>query len=130
MTQPSDSAEQLRALLELDYRPADLGDDEMAYTNRMQHIVTAALARPVETTEAQREAGARYLLTGAVIRQTRRLAEEQKNAAGSSIRQDLASKLASLQAEQAQYLRASGLAAEAGLSSRQRSVSVSVELGF
>jgi len=120
--------EQLTETLSLDYRPADLGDTPSQFTLRLASIVTAAVARPVGVSDAEREAGARYILIGAQIRQTLRQAEEQKSASGASQRQDLATKLEHLRIEQAGLLRASSLTPVT--SARAQSVAVSVEMGF
>ena len=121
------TADQLRTLLQLDYRPADLGDTSAQYQSRFELIIAQTLARATAT-DAQREAGARYTLISAQLRQVLRQAEELKSASGSSIRQDLATKVAALRSEQAGYLRASGLQ-PAGVQ-RPQSVSVPVEASF
>ena len=120
--------QQLRQTLELDYRPGDLGDTPEQYQSRFDLVVSQALARPVGVTIAQREAGARYLLISAQLRQVLRQAEELKSASGSSVRQDLATKVTALRSEQAAQLRASGLQ-PAGIQ-RPQSVSVAVEASF
>lgn len=50
------TAEQLAALLRLDFRPSDLGDTADQFTTRLQGITEAAVQRP-DTTAIQQEAG-------------------------------------------------------------------------
>lgn len=120
--------QQLREVLTLDYRPSDLGDSPAQYVARLNYVVQQALARPLPVTAPQQEAGARYLLVSAQLRQMLRQAEELKSASGASERQDLATKVAALRAEQAAQLKASGLQ-PAGVQ-RPGSISVPVQSSF
>ncbi|GGR31440.1 hypothetical protein [Deinococcus ruber] len=126
MTQPL-TPEQLTTVLEMDFRAADLGDTDVQFAARLAYVAAAAVARADLTppaTNAQIEAGARYLLIGAEIRQLTRLAERQKSESGAEIQRDLATRLASLRLDLQTALVASGQApARAG---RQGSVSVDV----
>lgn len=116
----------LAALLRLDFRPADLGDTPEQFDARLAHIVTAARARGTAT-PAQQEAGARYLLLAAQLRQLARQAESLHAASGASVTQGLATRLAELRAQQAEQLALSGLAPALAAPGGFRSVAVGVE---
>lgn len=116
----------LTARLRLDFTPADTGDSETNFTARLAQIASDAVARP-NTTPQQQEAGARYLLIGAQIRQLTRNPERLKSASGSEIEQGLATRLAMLRTDMAWELTASGLG---GVRARQGSMSIPVEAAF
>ena len=102
------TADQLRTLLQLDYRPADLGDTPEQYQSRIDLAITQAEAR-TDATDAQREAGARYVLIGAQLRQLNRQLEEIAVSGEITLRQGLATRLGELRREQSEQLRLSGL---------------------
>lgn len=121
-------AQQLKKLLELDFRPADLGDTPEQFTARLGYLIDAAMAR-ADATSAQQEAGVRYLLLGSQLRQLTRQAETLKSASGASISQGLATRIAELRAQQAEQLALSGLAPPTEFASKMpRSTSVGVEV--
>ncbi|EYB67025.1 hypothetical protein DEIPH_ctg052orf0020 [Deinococcus phoenicis] len=111
----------LAALLRLDFRPEDLGDMPGQFDARLGHIVTAAQAR-ADATPAQQEAGARYLLLGAQLRQLTRQAERMKAASGAEMEQGLATRLAEVRRQQAEQLALSGLASSSRTLTRPRGV--------
>ncbi|MFK7601884.1 hypothetical protein ACI3L1_06695 [Deinococcus sp. SM5_A1] len=117
----------LSELLALDFRPADLGDTADQFANRLEYAVASAVARR-DATPGQQEAGARYLLLSAQLRQMVRSAERLKSASGSEIEQGLGIRLAELRAQQAEQLTLSGLYPAA--QPRRGSISVPVEVSF
>ena len=121
--------QQLREVLTLDYRPSDLGDTPDQYVARLNYVVQQALARTKPVTLAQQEAGARYLLISAQLRQLNRQLEEFTAVGEVTLKQGLAVRLAQLRFEQTQQLRLSGLPGSAG-PVRQGSVSVPVRAEF
>ncbi len=122
------TADQLRTLLQLDYRPADLGDTPEQYQSRFDLVVTQTLAR-TEATDAQREAGARYLLISAQLRQLNRQLEEIAVSGEITLRQGLTVRMGQLRYDQQAQLRLSGL--PGGLVAvRPVSVSVDVQAGL
>lgn len=102
------TADQLRAILQLDYRPADLGDTPEQYQARFGLTIVQALAR-TDATDLQREAGARYLLISAQLRQLNRQLEEIAVSGEITLKQGLAVRLGELRREQSEQLRLSGL---------------------
>ena len=125
MTLPSPLPLDLAQLLRLDFRPADLGDTPELYEQRIEYAVAAAQARPAGITLEQREAGARYLLLSAQIRQLNRQLEEFTAVGEVTLKQGLSVRLGQLRYEQTQQLRLSGLPGSAG---PVRPVSVSVDV--
>lgn len=121
---------QLQAALRLDFRPTDLGDTPEQFAERLTYLTKAALAR-TGATPAQREAGVRYHLLSAQVRQLVRQAESLKAASGASITQGLATRLAELRAQMAEQLALSGLNPPADPSGRVRgSVNVPLEVVY
>lgn len=118
----------LAQLLRLDFRPTDLGDTPEQFEARLAHIVTAAVARQ-GATPAQQEAGARYLLLGAQLRELTRQAERMRAASGAEMEQGLATRLAEVRTQQAEQLALSGLAPDPR-ARRQGSVCLPVEASF
>ncbi|SMB93314.1 hypothetical protein [Deinococcus hopiensis] len=123
------TAEQLAALLRLDFRPSDLGDTADQFTTRLQGITEAAVQRP-DTTAIQQEAGARYSLLSAQLRQLTRKPERLKAASGAEVEQGLAARIAVVRADQQAQLALSGLNTVALTSSQVSSGSVAMEATF
>lgn len=94
--------------LALDFRASDLGDTTDQFTARLGYVVQQAGAR-TEASKAQQEAGARYVLLGAQLRQLTRKAERLKAASGAEVQQDLSTLIAEVRAQMAEQLAASGL---------------------
>lgn len=121
-------AAQLAALLRLDFRPADTGDSAEQFDQRLKLLLDVAQARS-GVTPAQQEAGVRYHLLSAQVRQLTRKAESLKAASGASISQGLATRLAELRTQMAEQLTLSGLQPPPDPSRRVRgSVNVPVEV--
>ena len=118
------TTDSLSAVLGRDFKPDDLGDDSAAYADRLTYTVTAALSRTAATPE-QQEAGARYVLLGAWVRQLIREVEVLTVPGQIGITQGLAARLAQLRAEQHAQLLLSGLPGSAG-AVRPTSLSVPV----
>ncbi|WP_288481008.1 hypothetical protein [uncultured Deinococcus sp.] len=94
--------------LALDFKSSDLGDTTDQFTARLGYVVQQAEARGTAS-EAQQEAGARYVLLGAQLRQLTRKAERLKAASGAEVQQDLATLIAEVRAQMKEQLTASGL---------------------
>lgn len=112
--------------LQLDFTPADTGDSEANFTARLSQIAADAVARSAATPQ-QQEAGARYLLIAAQIRQLVRQSESFESVGEVKITEGLATRLAALRTDMAWELTASGLAP---VRARPQSVSVPVEVSF
>lgn len=121
-------AGQLVDRLRLDFTAADLGDTATTFRSRLDMVAGDAVAR-TGTTDAQQEAGARYLLLSAQLRQLVRKVERLKSASGSEIEQGLATRLAEVRRQQAEQLALSGLAPSSTVE-RPRSQVLQVEVGF
>lgn len=128
MSQQPLTAKQLGKALSMDFRASDLGDTADQFDARIKYLTEQAAARE-NVTDAQREAGARYALVGAQIRQLIRQADELKGASGSSVKQNLDAKISALRAEQKTLEGQSGLAASLR-TARQGSVSLEVQSAF
>jgi hypothetical protein len=113
----------------MDFRAADLGDTEQQFTDRLAYLTTQALARAAPVTAAQQEAGSRYLLIAAQIRQLGRQVEELAVTGEITIKQGLMTRMGQLRYDQQVQLRLSGLP-NASSVTRPVSVSVDVVSGF
>jgi hypothetical protein len=129
LTQPTTPAQQLQTVLAMDFRAADLGDTDAQFTARLTYVVTQALARALPVTAAQQEAGARYVLLGAQIRQLGRQLEEFTAVGEVTLKQGLATRMGQLRYDQQVQLRLSALPNPSSVT-RPASVLVSVVPGF
>lgn len=101
-------ARQLKTVLSMDFRPADLGDTPEQFAARLDYLTEQALAR-TEATPAQQQAGVRYLLLSAQLRQLTRQADRLRAASGSEIQRSTGAALAEVRLQRDEALAESGL---------------------